>query len=593
MTNKSFELLVILDITSFDSELSDYDLFQQIIEKASRVLGINKLALVLDDPVLNNCSGYWGFETNESPTKEINDVKSNCFVYKFEDTNDYIYLEQNEPLSIQDQRYYAIFTHSLGDVFAKRRIRESLRQSEEKYRNILANIQEGYYEVDVNGHIIVCNQAFCKLLDYEFDELKGQNMLDFCINKRQVFKLYRQIWETELPKQVNTIKLKRRDGSITYGEASISLTRNNVGVVTGFNGMVRDITERINYQERLEYMSMHDALTGVYNRAYFEKQLDEFPKKQKYPVSMIIADLDGLKLINDSMGHASGDQLLKSFAKILLRVSNSAAVVARLGGDEFGMIIPNCSQSQAKEYVVKIRDLVKQYNQKNSILPISTSIGVACANKPKIALSEVFKTADDHMLHDKLYRSASMKSEIVKALMATLSEKDFVTHGHAARIGKICSEIATKINLPENQKTDLVLLAKVHDLGKVGIPAHILSKSGSLTSQEYEIMKKHSEKGYRIATSSPHLAGISRLILCHHERWDGNGYPLGLKEDQIPVECRIFAIADTYDALTSTRSYRQPISRQQAVKEIENNAGKQFDPDLVKVAIPVLKGMRM
>lgn len=591
MITEAFELLLILDIVSFDSELSDEDLFQQIIEKASRLLGVQKLVLILHDPVLSGCSGYWGFVDTENPLGQVK--KPNSFIHYFPNQKDYLYLEQAEPLSQHEERFYSLFTRSLEDALKRRQIKESLRQSERRYREILANMQEGYYEIDLEGHIVSCNRSLYELLGYEFNELAGINTLSLCLEKNKVFRMFRQVWESEKPKKVNTIKLKRKDGSICYGEVSVNIIKNSFGMITGFTGLVRDITERIHYQQRLEFLSMCDVLTGLYNRRYFEKSCEQLESEngKSYPVSMIIADLDGLKIINDSMGHPFGDVLLQTFAGIFLENCSANAIVARLGGDEFGVILPRHNYDQTSRIVGAIRASISRYNQKNPTLPLSISIGFATADNPETTMTMLYKNADDIMLHDKLYRSAGMKSEIVKALMAALAERDYITHGHAARIEKICLEIAKKIRLSSNQQDDLALLAKVHDLGKVGIPDHILSKTGQLTEEEWKIMRQHPEKGYRIATSSPHLAGISRLILCHHERWDGKGYPLGLSGREIPIECRILAIADAYDAMTSVRPYRKQISKDEAILEIKANVGLQFDPDLVKAALPVLRSL--
>ncbi len=203
-------------------------------------------------------------------------------------------------------------------------------------------------------------------------------------------------------------------------------------------------------------------------------------------------------------------------------------------------------------------------------------------------LLETYKEADDLMYRDKLHKGAGAKSQILKSLMIALGERDFITEGHALRLVKICSKMGRKANLSHKQISNLSLLAQVHDLGKVGIPDHILFKKGSLNDEEWKIMRTHSEKGHRIASASADLYGIANLILHHHEYWDGSGYPSGLAGEEIPVECRILAIADAFDAMTSDRPYLKAKSKKIALKELKDNAGSQFDPHLVDLFLKMI-----
>jgi diguanylate cyclase (GGDEF)-like protein len=343
--------------------------------------------------------------------------------------------------------------------------------------------------------------------------------------------------------------------------------------------------------EQLKYLSLHDQLTGLFNRTFFEAELKRLNHSRYYPVTIISADLDGLKLVNDTMGHDRGDQLLKSTADILTKSLRGSDILCRIGGDEFAAILPQTDAETAETLSIRIRATLNQLNKSEGGIPLDISLGVATTKTSETSLSELYKQADDLMYKDKLYRNASNRNRIVQTLLAALSERDYIAEGHAQRLAKFCQIMGRKLNLASGQLADLSLLAQVHDLGKVGIPDSILYKEGPLLEEEMVVMQRHPGIGYRIAMTSPDLASVADLILKHHEKWDGSGYPLGLKGEEIPVECRILSIIDAFDAITQDRPYRKSRSRQEAVEEIKKHAGIQFDPVLVKLFIDILDYM--
>ncbi len=468
-----------------------------------------------------------------------------------------------------------------------------LRQGEEKFRATFEGTRDAIITTTSEGKLIDCNRNALKLFRFsskeEFLSKELRCLFSDTQSDGEDSNLKLAFLSEEPFKEINEDNFEwvgyRNDGSAFVADVSLAVYLLKDNIIAQFN--ISDITERKEYQSQLEYLSLYDQLTGLYNRNFFEAELIRLSDGRFYPISLISCDLDGLKLINDTLGHQEGDRLLKACARVLKGSLRDSDILARVGGDEFSAILPNTDNITGEKIARRIRDNLFHYNSKHSELPMGISLGVATAEDNTTLLGDLFKQADDLMYRDKLYSSNSIHSRVVKGLMAALAERDYITEGHVRRLEKFCRDIGEKLNLTSKQLADLALLAKVHDLGKVGIPDHILFKPGALNKEEWEIMKQHSEKGFRIAKASPDLADVAELILKHHERWDGKGYPLGLEKEEIPLECRILSVVDAYDAMTNERPYARTKSHQEALKELKDGSDSQFDPNIVDLFLSV------
>jgi diguanylate cyclase (GGDEF)-like protein/PAS domain S-box-containing protein len=352
----------------------------------------------------------------------------------------------------------------------------------------------------------------------------------------------------------------------------------------------RDITDRKRMEAQLEQLSLHDALTGLYNRAFFEEQMKQFQTVRGGRAGLVVCDVDGLKIVNDTLGHSMGDTILKAVATILKSSFRPGDIVARIGGDEFAVLINDNSVKVLDAGCRRIRLKIDSYNSENPTVPISLSLGFEVSGQPPVDINALFKQADNNMYREKLHRQKSARSAIVQALIKALEARDFITEGHGDRLQWLVESFATALGLSDSNIADLRLLAQFHDIGKVGIPDNVLFKPGPLTAAEWDIMHQHCEIGYRIAMAAPDLAPIAEWILKHQEWWNGTGYPLGIAGEDIPLECRILALADAYDAMTNDRPYRKAMSHNAAVGEIRKCAGTQFDPYLAMAFIEMLEG---
>ncbi|RJX18557.1 MAG: diguanylate cyclase [Ammonifex sp.] len=475
---------------------------------------------------------------------------------------------------------------SFTEISERKKVEEELRNAKALLEGVLDAIPDAVGIQDPDHRIIRLNKAGYRLLQLTPEQAKGKRCFELigrtsrcrpCATERA--------WRTKRLERVEKyvpelgLYLDCRSNPILDENGEIQI------VVEQFY----DVTERRRMEEQLQHLSQHDPLTGLYNRTYFEDAMHHLEGSRSTPIGIILCDVDGLKLVNDTMGHDAGDNLLVAAADVIRKCFRHGDVVARIGGDEFAVLLTRSDRTAVEGACQRIRDALAKYNEANPEIPLSISVGFAVGEEGTINVGELYKEADNNMYREKLHRSRSARSAIVQTLMKTLEAKDFITEGHVDRLQDLVAGIAAAIGLPDHRVSDLRLLALFHDIGKVGVSDRILLKPGPLTADERAEMQRHCEIGHRIAQSIPDLPPIADWILKHHEWWNGEGYPLGLKGEDIPLECRILAIADAFDAMTNDRPYRKAMPVEEAVEELKRCVGTQFDPDLVEEFVKLFK----
>lgn len=505
--------------------------------------------------------------------------------------NDYI-LKPLEEIEFIARLQSAIRTRI--EYLARLEAERALKQSEEMYRSFVEKFQGITFKSKPFFEVVFIHGAVEEITGYTEEELtKSVISWEQIVHPDDLPLLSFDGSEFLFsPNYCSTLEYRivRKDERIRWVSEIVQNSCDEKGNVVSFEGIILDITNRKVTEAKLKYLSFHDQLTGLYNRAYFEEELKKLQFSRDYPITIICIDLDGLKLVNDTMGHKQGDELLKACTAVLKRSVRVSDLAVRIGGDEFVVILPKTNEETAQKIVERIRFNAARFRQRDLKIPFSFSLGMATNNSPATqSLQDTFNKADNMMYKDKLYSSFSTRNQTVEILLASLSERDYLATGHARRLKYLCRRLGEKAVLSRRQLADLELLAQVHDLGKVAIPKQILFKKAPLTEEDWEIIRQHPAKGYRIACHFPVLSLVADLILCHHERWDGSGYPLKLKGEEIPLECRVLTIVDSFDAMTNQRSYNKVKTQEEAVAELKRCAGTQFELQLVNLFVEILE----
>ncbi len=462
----------------------------------------------------------------------------------------------------------------IKDVTEKKKLESGFIESGEKF-NALFKTSIGGIVIHSDGKILDMNESFKKIFGCNYSDAIGKNLLDFIAPEYRDIVMSKINSGTDTPYEV--AGLKGNGSKVVLEITGRAITHNNMEARIE---VINNVSEQKKAEKRIRYISFHDRLTELYNRAYFEKVLVNIYKDRDLPLNFIICDLNGLKLVNDAFGYNEGDGLLRRVAKILRYCSREEDIIARWGEDEFFILMPRSTEKDVERVLNKIKKICMETRDQK--IPLNISIGTSARIDKSQNLREVIKEAENNMYKNKLLKRKSIYNSIILSLERILWEKNHETKEHADRLRKLSLMLGSAINLPQNELDELELLSALHDIGKVGIPDKILMKRGRLNIKEWNIIKRHPEIGYRIAESTPQIAPIAEGILSHHERWDGNGYPQGLKEREIPVNACIVSIVDAYDVMTFGRHYRPAISEEEAKKELMRCSGTQFNPMLVE-----------
>lgn len=511
-----------------------------------------------------------GSFTNE----EVWHLRKNGEIFPTIMTGKLIYLDE-EP------RY---FSATMFDITSEKQTQLELANAKKQMELILSEndipiashtilYDSSHHPVDYRYDYV--NPAFEQLIGVEKSKIIGRTVLELLPNTEKY-------WIDEFAKVAQTQK------SIRYTNYSKEFDKwFSVSAYCPQKGqfavLISDITELKKQEEKILYIYRHDSITGLPNRKYLEEQLLAFDQENHLPVGIMMIDINGLKLINDSFGVHSGDQVLIQVSNLLQQTIEQSDFIARVGGDEFVVVCPKTSIEKMERLKEHLLEQVSKLKIED--IRYSLSVGYDLKITSNQSLKEVFMTAENDMYRIKVFQGQGVRSRAIMSIYSTLTNKYIDELVHSERVSEYCRLIGEQLNLGEEELKELTLAGKLHDIGKISIPDEVLKKPGKLSHEEWKIMKEHTVNGYQILRAADEFSELATYALTHHERIDGLGYPNGLKGDEIPLYSRIIHIADAYEAMTSNRPYRQAIKPQEAIRELLNHRGTQFDTAIVNLFI--------
>jgi diguanylate cyclase (GGDEF)-like protein/PAS domain S-box-containing protein len=483
----------------------------------------------------------------------------------------------------------------------------TLEISERRYRRLFEAARDGILLLDSDlGRITDANPFMTELLGYSRDEMLGRELWEIGLLQdrdasREAFRLLKKDGQT----RYDNLPLEDRRGGRREVEFVSNIYSENGHTVIQCN--IRDITERRKAEHEKEIQlaearerADRDPLTGLWNHRAFHNRLDaeaERAQREGTALAVVMLDLDGFKFFNDVYGHAAGDEVLRLVADRLRAVCRSYDTLSRFGGDEFALLLPGVGHATAGENEARLRvalqGLFYRVGEGEATIPISVCLGTALFPEASTDCHEVLRQADERMRWAKSGGGAEENARLVRtdadsriqgfsmldALVTAVDNKDRYTRRHSEDVMEYSLLIARELGIGEAEQRTVAVAALLHDVGKIGVPDAILRKPGRLTDAEFGAVKQHPMMGVIMVQSVPGLEGTLDAVRHHHERWDGEGYPFGLRGEETPLMARLMAVADAFSAMTTDRPYRSSIDRERALSILEAGAGTQWAPD--------------
>lgn len=476
--------------------------------------------------------------------------------------------------------------HLLGRIESGQK---ELNDNRKKLEATLTSVGDGVFAVDVNLNIVFMNPVAQRLTGWSFEEVSGTPV-------ENVFRIINEYTRETVPSPIvevfrrhvivelaNHTMLIAKDGTEIPIEDTAAPIIDESGKITGCVLVFRDSSDRKERQKRIEYLSYHDQLTDLYNRRFFEEEMRRLDVERNLPLSIIYADVNGLKVINDAFGHECGDTLLVEVAEAMKVACRADDIIARIGGDEFVILLPKTDAAQAERIIERIKERIKTVSVNG--MSASVSLGLETKTDSQQNTIEVMNRAEQSMYQEKIQDASGYRRVVIRQVFDALIHKIPLAKEHAMRVRKLCEMLGQALDMSPSDLAELCVAAELHDIGNVSLAANLLNKPSALNDKEWVQIKKHPETGYRLLGTCSEYYNIADIVLAHHERIDGTGYPMRLKGDEINSKSRVLAVAEAFDTMVHPQPYRAASSTNAAIAELVNNKGTQFDAAIVDVFI--------